>query len=99
QPAQENYEERECATVKQGSVNVAELLVSQGLAGVIYHRQDDENRAKEYDALRAAEEMAKSGGKGIHSGKPKAVPRHTDVSEVGTMLPLRGLLPLMHSFL
>ncbi|RKP10055.1 hypothetical protein THASP1DRAFT_22190 [Thamnocephalis sphaerospora] len=81
QPAQDNFEERECATVKQGNVNIAEMLVARGLAGVIYHRQDDENRAKEYDQLRAADEAAKNEGKGMHSGKPKAVPRYTDASE------------------
>jgi staphylococcal nuclease domain-containing protein 1 len=82
QPAQDNFEERECATVRHGNVNIAELLLKNGLASVIYHRQDDENRAKNYDVLRAADEAAKEEGKGIHSGKPKALPRYIDASEV-----------------
>ncbi|RKP24646.1 hypothetical protein SYNPS1DRAFT_33172 [Syncephalis pseudoplumigaleata] len=81
QPAQDNYEERECATVKHGSTNIAELLVARGLAGVIRYRKDDDNRASAYDQLLIAEDAATKAGRGIHSDKPKAIPRYTDASE------------------
>ncbi|KAI9597394.1 transcription factor [Syncephalis fuscata] len=81
QPAQDNFEERECATVKYNNINVAELLVSRGLAGIIRYRKDDDNRASTYDQLLIAEDTATKAGKGIHSGKPKAAPRYTDASE------------------
>ena len=44
QPAQNEYPEKICGTVTIGGVNVAEALVSKGLASVINYRQDDDNR-------------------------------------------------------
>ena len=35
---------------------MAEALVSKGLAGVVRHRQDDDNRASGYDQLLMAED-------------------------------------------
>ncbi|KMT07827.1 hypothetical protein BVRB_6g146390 [Beta vulgaris subsp. vulgaris] len=47
--------------------NVAELLVSRGLANVVPHR-DFEERSNYYDALLAAEAKARASKKGIHGG-------------------------------
>ena len=36
--------------------NIAEALISKGLATCLWHRQDDDQRSPHYDDLRAAEE-------------------------------------------
>jgi staphylococcal nuclease domain-containing protein 1 len=82
-PKEGEFEERECATVTlpNGS-NVALLLVEKGLAGVIRHRRDDEDRSPAYDSLLAAEQKAATEEKGIHSTKeiPSVKPPQ-DISE------------------
>jgi staphylococcal nuclease domain-containing protein 1 len=50
-PAEGEYESRDCATILNGSQNVAEAMVSRGLAQVIRHRRDDDNRSSKYDSL------------------------------------------------
>jgi len=79
--AQDNYEERECATVTYKNQNVAELLLSKGLALVINHRRDDQDRSPFYDRLRIAEEEAKEKKVGVHSNKEAPVYRYVDASE------------------
>uniref|UniRef100_A0A671SVH8 Staphylococcal nuclease domain-containing protein n=1 Tax=Sinocyclocheilus anshuiensis TaxID=1608454 RepID=A0A671SVH8_9TELE len=49
------FPERTCATVTIGGINIAEALVSKGLATVIRYRQDDDQRSSHYDELLAAE--------------------------------------------
>ncbi|KAJ3300565.1 hypothetical protein HK104_009900, partial [Borealophlyctis nickersoniae] len=80
QAANAGFEERECATVKQGDKNVAELLLNRGLAHVIRHRRDDENRSSAYDQLLAAYDKAEKAQKGVHSTKEAPVYRITDAS-------------------
>ncbi|CAG8728623.1 7415_t:CDS:1, partial [Ambispora leptoticha] len=80
-PAQDNFEARECATVKLGETNIAEALVERGLAHVIRHKKDDEDRSSAYDQLLIAEQKAIKNGKGIHSGKEPPVYRIGDASE------------------
>lgn len=36
--------------------NVAEQLIEKGLAGVVRHKRDDEDRSSDYDKLMAAEQ-------------------------------------------
>jgi hypothetical protein len=36
--------------------NIAELLVDKGLASVVRHKRDDEDRSSDYDKLMAAEQ-------------------------------------------
>jgi len=79
--AQENYEERECATVTYKGQNIAELLLSKGLALVIHHGRDDQNRSPFYDRLRMAEEEAKEALVGCHSNKEAPIYRYVDASE------------------
>ncbi|KAI9494738.1 hypothetical protein BDB00DRAFT_286742 [Zychaea mexicana] len=80
-PAQDGFEAKDCATVKVGHVNVAEQLVERGLATVIRHRKDDDNRSQFYDQLLLAESKAQEGQKGVHSTKEQPVVRIVDASE------------------
>jgi staphylococcal nuclease domain-containing protein 1 len=54
-PAQDGFEEKHCATIKIGDSNIAQQLVERGLASIIRHRKDDENRSQAYDQLMIAE--------------------------------------------
>jgi staphylococcal nuclease domain-containing protein 1 len=83
-PKDGEYEERECVTITYGgnSINVAEQLIDKGLATVLRHRRDDEDRSAEYDKLIIAEQTATTETRGVHS--PKDVPaqqRIVDASE------------------
>jgi staphylococcal nuclease domain-containing protein 1 len=62
-------EKRQFGTVSVGKrPDVAETLVSEGLAVTQRHRDDDETSPR-YDELRAAEAVAKAAKKGVHSEK------------------------------
>lgn len=80
-PATEGYEEREVATVVQGNVNIALVLVAAGYASVIRHRQDDEDRSPDYDSLLIAEAEAQKDGKGMWASKPPKTKQLQDYSE------------------
>ncbi|KAH8701775.1 putative transcription factor [Talaromyces proteolyticus] len=80
-PATEGYEERDVATVVQGNTNLALYLVEAGYASVIRHRQDDDDRSPEYDALLVAEDSAKSEEKGMWATKPPKAKQYQDYSE------------------
>lgn len=80
-PAEGEYEQKECVTIIKGEKNIGELLVNRGLASVIRHRKDDNNRSHAYDQLLAAEERAIEAKKGIHSEKELPVHRIVDASE------------------
>lgn len=73
-PARDNFPEKSCYTVTIGGQYVAETMVSKGLATVVRHRQDDDQRSSRYDELRAAEEQALKGLKGVHAKKD--IPQH-----------------------
>ncbi|KAJ3053433.1 hypothetical protein HK097_004281 [Rhizophlyctis rosea] len=79
-PAEGVYEERECVTVKDNDKNVAEMLIARGLADIIRHRRDDDNRSPHYDQLLIALEKAQTAQKGIHSPKDAPVHRISDAS-------------------
>ncbi|KAF9237524.1 hypothetical protein BU15DRAFT_88689 [Melanogaster broomeanus] len=76
-PREGEFEERECATVRYGgqNQNIAEQLVEKGLASVVRHRRDDEDRSSDYDKLMAAEQAAVADARGIHSGKDHPPPK------------------------
>ncbi|CAO3702418.1 unnamed protein product [Rhizopus stolonifer] len=80
-PAQDGFEAKDCATITQGSQNVSEQLVLRGLATVIRHKKDDDNRARCYDQLLIAEKKAEEQQKGVHSPKEPPVVRIVDASE------------------
>ncbi|RPB24328.1 hypothetical protein L211DRAFT_785307 [Terfezia boudieri ATCC MYA-4762] len=80
-PASEGYEEREMATVMFGDKNIALGLVEAGLASVIRHRRDDEDRSPIYDELLAADEQAQASSVGMYSNKAPATAKITEASE------------------
>ena len=68
--------------------NVAETLVSKGLAYVIRYRQDDDQRSSHYDELLSAESRAQKKGLGVHSKKEPPIHRVADLSGVRCLLVL-----------
>ncbi|SPO36247.1 related to 100 kDa protein P100 [Pseudozyma flocculosa] len=85
-PKEGNFDEREYATVRSGGkdVDVGELLIARGLATVMRHKRDDEDRSPGFDKLMEAEAKAMAESKGLHSGKELAAPRLADASESAT---------------
>jgi staphylococcal nuclease domain-containing protein 1 len=55
--------------------NVAEMLLSRGLAKVVQHR-DFEERSNYYDALLAAESKPKASRKGVHADSSANTPAY-----------------------
>ncbi|KAJ3335235.1 hypothetical protein HDU93_006087, partial [Gonapodya sp. JEL0774] len=81
-PPQEGFqEERECATITVGGQNVSELMLARGLATVLRHRKDDDDRSPYLDLLQAAEAKAVEQKKGVHSGKELPLVKRNDASE------------------
>ncbi|KAK7063179.1 nuclease domain-containing protein [Halocaridina rubra] len=80
QPAQNNFPEKCCATVRIGDINVAEAMVSKGFANVVRYRQDDDQRASCYDDLLSAEAKAIKSAKGLHNKKERPIHRVADIS-------------------
>ena len=62
--------------------NIAEALVSKGLARVVRYRQDDDNRSTHYDQLLAAEARAEKKGVGLFSKEDAPIHRVSDLSGV-----------------
>ncbi|EAA11810.3 staphylococcal nuclease domain-containing protein 1 [Anopheles arabiensis] len=79
-PARDNYPEKYCYTVRLDDQNIAEAMLERGLATVINYRQDDEQRSPEYDKLRAAQEQAIKGQKGMHAKKQTPSHRINDLT-------------------
>ncbi|WVQ78068.1 hypothetical protein IAT38_000149 [Cryptococcus sp. DSM 104549] len=86
-PKDGDFEERECVTIRYGNQNhnISEQLIEKGLATVLRHRRDDEDRSLELDKLILAEQAAQTEGRGIHSTKEVSVPRIVDASEKAAM--------------
>ncbi|KAF1985354.1 hypothetical protein K402DRAFT_357259 [Aulographum hederae CBS 113979] len=79
--ATEGYDEREMATISIQKQNIGLLLVENGWASVIRHRQDDTDRSPIYDDLLLAEQEAQQAKKGMWADKaPKPKP-YVDYSE------------------
>ena len=66
----------------QFNSNVAEALVSKGLATVVRYRQGDDQRSSCYDDLLKAEDRADKKGAGVHSKKDFPMIRVADISGV-----------------
>ncbi|EPS37508.1 hypothetical protein H072_8785 [Dactylellina haptotyla CBS 200.50] len=77
----EGFEEREMATVMLNNKNVALELIENGLATVVHHRRDDEDRSPIWDTLKAAEGTAIEEQKGMHNPKAPATKPIVDASE------------------
>lgn len=93
QPPNQGFPEKTCCSVTIGGINVAEALVSKGLATVIRYRQDDDQRSSKYDVLLASEERAKKKGVGLHSKKEAPIHRVADVS--GDVTKAKQFLPFL----
>lgn len=93
QPASQGYPEKTCCTVTASGVNVAEALISKGLATVIRHRQDDDQRSAHYDILLAAESQAQKKNAGQHSKKDPVIHRVADLS--GDVAKSKQFLPFL----
>ncbi|XP_054275181.1 staphylococcal nuclease domain-containing protein 1-like [Macrosteles quadrilineatus] len=91
QPPRDNFQEKTCCTVTLAGLNVAEAMVSKGLATVVKYRQDDDQRSSHYDALLAAEMKAQKSGKGLHAKKDTPSHRINDYS--GDAQKAKQLLP------
>ena len=79
-PASDGFEAKTCATVSLDGINIGEALVSKGLATVLRHRNDDDNRSSHYDDLLVAEARAIKAKKGLHSNGDLPVHRVSDLS-------------------
>lgn len=79
--ATEGYDEREMATITLNGKNVGMLLVENGFASVIRHRQEDTDRSPIYDDLLLAEQQAQEEGKGMWNAKAPAIKQYVDYSE------------------
>lgn len=92
QPKSEEYQEKTYCTIIFGETNVAEALISQGLAKVVRHKQDDEQRSQKYDELLAAEARAAKKKIGMHSEQEQATMKiadaTTDSAKAKQFLPL-----------
>lgn len=93
QPASNQFPEKTCCTITIGGVNVAEALVSKGLATVVRYRADDDQRSAHYDELLAAETKAQKSGKGLHTKKETPVHRVVDLS--GDLSKSKQFLPFL----
>ncbi|KAI1727653.1 hypothetical protein Ddc_04968 [Ditylenchus destructor] len=69
QPKSDQFPEKTCGTVTVTNQNIAEQLIKKGLAKVVRHRQDDDNRSPNYDALIAAEAEAEKEKRGMYCDK------------------------------
>jgi len=90
------FPEKTCCTVTIGGVNVAEALVSKGLATVVRYAADNDQRSSKYDDLLAAEDKAMKSKKGMHQGKnqkDQTTRRIADVS--GDVAKSKQFLPFL----
>merc|ERR1719500_2038217 len=93
QPAQDNFPEKTCCTVTIGGVNVAEALVSKGLATCVRYSAGNDQRSSKYDDLLMAEQKAEKTGKGLHDKKNIPTHRVSDMS--GNALKCKQFLPFL----
>ncbi|VEN51950.1 unnamed protein product [Callosobruchus maculatus] len=88
QEARDGYPEKTCATVTVNGKNVAEALVSKGLATVVKYRPDDDQRSSRYDDLLTAETKAIKSQLGLHSKKDSPPLRVTEIDSARAKLEL-----------
>ncbi|XP_015595697.1 staphylococcal nuclease domain-containing protein 1 [Cephus cinctus] len=80
QPAKDKMPEKVCCTVTIGKVNIAEAMVSKGLATVVKYKQNNDQRSSHYNDLLAAESKAEKSQYGVHAKKDNPIHRVTDLS-------------------
>merc|ERR1712106_354137 len=87
------FPEKFCCTVMIGGVNVAEALISKGLATVVRYAAGNDERSGKYDELLQAEEKAKKTGKGLHDKKNTPTHRVSDMT--GKLEKCKQFLPFL----
>jgi len=87
------FPEKTCCTVTVGGVNVAEALVSKGLATVVRYAADNDQRSQNYDDLQQAEEKAKKSAQGMHD--KKNIPTHRVSDMTGNLTKCKQFLPFL----
>ncbi|XP_076445232.1 staphylococcal nuclease domain-containing protein 1-like isoform X2 [Babylonia areolata] len=93
QPPNQGFPEKTCCSVSIGDINIAEALVSKGLAKVVRYRQDDDQRSSRYDDLLAAEARAEKKGVGLFSKKESPLHRVADIA--GDIPKAKQFLPFL----
>jgi len=91
QGGEPDYPEKTCCTVVIGGVNVAEALVSKGLATVVRYAADNDQRSSRYDELLQAEDKAIKTLKGLHD--KKNVPKHKVNDMTGNLTKCKTFFP------
>merc|ERR1711892_621556 len=87
------FPEKTCCTVMIGGVNVAEALVSKGLATVVRYAAGNDERSGKYDDLLQAEQKAEKTGKGLHD--KKNIPSHRVSDMSGNVIKCKQFLPFL----
>jgi len=87
------FPEKTCCTVMIGGVNVAEALVSKGLATVVRYAAGNDERSSKYDDLLQAEQKAEKTGKGLHD--KKNIPSHRVSDMSGNVVKCKQFLPFL----
>lgn len=87
------FPEKTCCTVSISGVNVAEALVSKGLATVVRYAADNDQRSQNYDDLLQAEEKAKKSNQGLHD--KKNIPTHRVSDMTGNLTKCKQFLPFL----
>lgn len=93
EPGQGSFPEKICCTVTAGGVNVAEALISKGLATVVRYAAGNDERSSKFDELLQAEEKAKKTGKGLHD--KKNIPTHRVTDMTGKLEKCKQFLPFL----
>ena len=91
----------ECSTFSfaLGGVNVAEALVSKGLATCVRYSADNDQRSSKYDDLLAAEDKALKSNKGKATNEQILTERKTSLNHKGrTTLTVYNLLISLLNF-
>jgi len=86
-----DFPQKTCCTVIIGGVNLAEALVSKGLATVVRYSADNDQRSSRYDELMQAEDKAIKSLNGMHDKKNK--PSHKVNDMTGNLTKCKTFLP------
>jgi len=87
------FPEKTCCTILVSGVNVAEALVSKGLATVVRYAAGNDERSSRYDDLLQAEQKATKSGAGLHD--KKNIPTHRVTDMTGNVTKCKQFLPFL----
>ncbi|KAL1456475.1 hypothetical protein WDU94_001206 [Cyamophila willieti] len=96
QEARDKFPEKKCVSVFVGQENIAEALLSKGLATCVRYRDDEENKSPHYEKLRQAEDKAEKSLVGVWAKKDIPVHRVNDVSTDGARA--KAMFPSLQRF-